>query len=104
MSCRLQRAAAAACGQRIKSQRSSGRSPSLKGGGPNWGRAERLDGSSGPYLTDGHVLKTLRVLYEAAPPSLKQSGDLGCGFESDVCFWAEMGRFLFFTSVNSSYN
>lgn len=45
--------AAAACGQRTKSQRNSGWSPSKKGGGPNWGRAERLDSGALLYLTDG---------------------------------------------------
>lgn len=62
MSCHPKHMAAAACGQCTKSQRSSGRSPSKKGGGPNWGRAERLDGSSELYLTDGQsVLRTLAV-------------------------------------------
>lgn len=51
MSCHLKHMAAAACGQCTKSQRNSGWSPSTKGGGPNWEKAERLDGSSGLYLT-----------------------------------------------------
>lgn len=46
MSCHLKHMAAAACGQHTESHRSSGRSPSKKGGGPNWGREGRLDGGS----------------------------------------------------------
>lgn len=46
MSCHLKHMAVAACGQHTKSHRGSGRSPSKKGGGLNWGRTERLDGSS----------------------------------------------------------
>lgn len=55
MSCPLKHMAAAACGQRTKSQSSSGRSPGKKGGGPNRGRAEGLDGGSTPPdgRTDG---------------------------------------------------
>lgn len=89
--------AVAACGQHTKSHRSSGRSPSKKGGGLNWGRAERLDGSSdGQSVLKRHKMSTN---LEWSEPTTSQSEGLEFGLVSDV-----QSRLSFFcTTVNSSY-
>lgn len=83
MSCHLKHMAAAACGQCTKSQRNSGWSPSTKGGGPNWERAERLDGSSGLYLT-GLTAQSLMVFLWLITDNTDRLSVHGPGLESEL--------------------